>query len=622
MRFALLFGLFAALMALGRDQVAYLLCMVLAGRVAFAVARSKSPLAYFGARLGALALGALVIGAMLFVPALLTMQFLDNSNRPGIAFGVAAAGSLAPVNLITLFAPNFFGSLDHLYDYWGPDYDTMARADWTDRAVDYLFVGTLPILLFVWHGIGAGRLFARRIRFFSLVLCVAVLYSLGRYTPFFSLAFDWIPGVSLYRRPADATFIVNIALAFGAGYLLDRYIAEGPPRLLAPRRLGLVIAIATALTIAVLIGAGLVFSFREGRLPTSFLRLGVAAAIAIGGAALLIALRDPRRRAFAAGLLVLISGAEILWRNAASSLNAEPIDRYSIYARIKPGDAAGIALLRREIAAKTHDGDHPRVEILGLPGPWQNASMVLKLENTVGYNPLRIDGYERAVGPGDNAGDPNLRHFPGTFRGYKCKLAALLGLEYLVLDRPLTGLPRHVPRPKAILIYSSDAMYVYRLGKAAPRAYFASDIKAVDSERVLDLHVLPEFDRTHEALIDQFSLADLRQVRDRVADASFNAPATAEPADASHVEIVQYSDNAVTLDVDAKKAGVVVLHDLFYPGWEVRVDGELQPMLKANLLFRGVETPAGRHRIEFAFHPLSFANLSAALASVLNRTDD
>ncbi|VFU07780.1 conserved membrane protein of unknown function [Methylocella tundrae] len=622
-RFAVLFGVFAALMTLGRDQVAYLLCMVLAGRVIFAIAQSGAAFAYLRARLGVLALAACVIGAILFVPALLTMQFLGDSNRPGIAFGVAAAGSLAPVNLITLIVPNFFGSLDHLYDYWGPDYDTMTRADWTDRAVDYLFVGTLPILLFVWHGLAAGRIFARGIRFFLIVLVVAALYSLGRYTPFFSLAFDWIRGVSLYRRPADATFILNIALAFGSGYLLHRYVVDGLPGFFGapPRWFGWALAAATTLAVAGLIGTGLAFSLREGRVATSIGQLGVSAAIGLVGAALLFALQDRRRRALAAGLFVLITGGEIVWRNAASSLNAEPVSRYSVFATMTPGEAAGVALLRREIAAKTHDGEHPRVEILGLPGPWQNASMALKLENTVGYNPLRIDGYERAVGPGDNAGDPNLRHFPGTFRGYKCRLASLLGLEYLVLDRPLTRLPRHVPRPKAALIYSSDNMYIYKLGKAAPRAYFAPDVKIVDSEQVLDEHVMPDFDRTHEALIDQANLDDLRQVRDRVSDASFNAPPVATP-DPSRVEITNYSDNAVTLDVDADKAGIVVLHDLFYPGWEVRVDGKPQPMLKANILFRGVEVPAGRHSIEFAFRPLSFANLSAAFSTILHKTEE
>ena len=114
-------------------------------------------------------------------------------------------------------------------------------------------------------------------------------------------------------------------------------------------------AAATATAIAVVIGTGLAFSLREGRLATSFAQLGVSAAIGLGGVALLFALRDRRRRAFAASLLVLASGGEILWRNAASSLNAEPVDRYSVFASMKPGDAAGIAMLRREIAAKTHD---------------------------------------------------------------------------------------------------------------------------------------------------------------------------------------------------------------------------------------------------------------------------
>jgi hypothetical protein len=625
-RFAFLFGVCASLMALGRDQVAFLMCVVLLGRFIFATVQSRQALSYLQKQAGVLALSVIVIGAILFVPALLTMQFLGDSNRPGIAFGVAAAGSLAPVNLITFIVPNFFGSLDHIYDYWGPDYETMPRADWTDRAVNYLFIGTLPMVLILWHGFGAGRLFGPGIRFFLIVFGAAMLYALGRYTPFFALAFDWLPGVSLYRRPADATFIVNISLAFAAGYLLHRYVKDGPPRpfLALPKRLAFFLAAATALLIAVLIGAGLAFSLQEGRVMTSFGQLGVAAALGIMGAALLFGLKAQRWRALAASLFVVLSGGEILWRNAASSLNAEPAERYSVFAAMKPAEAAGIEVLRREIAAQNRAGDRPRVEILGLGGPWQNASMVLKLENTIGYNPLRIDGYERAVGPGDNAGDPNLRHFPGTFRGYKSHLAGLLGLEFLVLDRPLTRLPRRVPRPSATAIYASDTMYIYKLGKTAPRAYFSTKVKTVDSEQVLDEHILPDFDGTREVLIDQSSMGDLRFAHDLVEVEGAGGVSTklAEPPDQSHLAIVKYGDNSVEIEVDAERDGIVVLHDLFYPGWEVRVDGRQQPVLHANILFRGVEVPAGRHRIEFAFHPLSIANLTAAISGVMHKNGE
>ncbi|MEA2833212.1 MAG: hypothetical protein QOG66_1414, partial [Methylobacteriaceae bacterium] len=451
---AVLFGVLAALMALGRDQVAFLFCAVLGGRLLFLTFRSRHPLGFLRERAGVLALAALAGVALLMVPSLLTMQFLGTSNRPGIAYGVAAAGSLAPVNFLTMLAPNVFGSLSHAYDYWGPGYETMSEADWTDRAVNYLFFGTLPALLILWHGLAGGRLLARDMRFTMLVTGAAVLYALGRYTPVFGLIFDSMPGVALYRRPADATFIINVGVALASGYLLHRYVEGGLPRpwLRLPGVIARALIGAAIVLPALLIGFGLAFSERGGHVFASLQAIGCALLIAAAGAALLFFGDLRRKRALAAAVLVAATAGELVWRNAASSLNAEPVSRYSVYGQMSPTESAGLAALRDDMA-KAGRSDHPRVEILGLNGPWQNASMVLKLENTLGYNPLRISDYERAVGPGENAGDPNLRHFPGTFRGYRCRLASLLGLEYVVLDRPLVRLPRQFPKPQATQIF-------------------------------------------------------------------------------------------------------------------------------------------------------------------------
>jgi hypothetical protein len=262
--------------------------------------------------------------------------------------------------------------------------------------------------------------------------------------------------------------------------------------------------------------------------------------------------------------------------------------------------------------AKAGRSDHPRVEILGLNGPWQNASMVLKLENTLGYNPLRISDYERAVGPGENAGDPNLRHFPGTFRGYRCRLASLLGLEYVVLDRPLVRLPRQFPKPQATQIFAGDHFYLYRLGRVAPRAYFATHVKPVDIEAAIESHELPDFDRAREALVDQDTAGQLGP--------GLTAADAAAPTNAS-VTIASYTNNKVRLDVSGDRDGLVVLHDLYYPGWEASVDGVRVPVVKANILFRGVEVPAGSHIVEFTFRPFSPRNLLAAASGLLHRED-
>ncbi len=442
-----------------------------------------------------------------------------------------------------------------------------------------------------------------------------MLYAVGRETPLFDWAFDWFPGVSLYRRPADATFLVNIMLALASGALLHRYIAEGLPsrRLSHPRWLAYLLPITVGGLVAILIGAGLSFSLAQDHLLPSLRELAISAGLTFCAAAIFILLRSRRRRALAAIILVAATGAELIWRDAAASFNAEPVSRYAIYAHLSQGDAAGLKILQQEIADKITDGDRPRIEVLGLSGAWQNASMVLRLENTLGYNPLRISDYARAVGPGENAEDPYQRHFPGTFRGYKCRLAALLGLEYLVLDRPLTNLPRHFPRPSRIQqIYVGDSMYIYRLGKAAARTYVATKIKPSDNEAVIDESSLPDFDRSNEALIDATSLGDLSAA---LLSANSDAANT-------HASITHYADNAVKIDVTTDKPGVVVLHDLYYPGWEVRVDGQKKPLLRTNILFRGVEVLPGHHEVEFSFHPLSLANLTAAAAGMLHRDEE
>lgn len=601
-------GLLTALMALGRDQVAYLLCLALAGAAVWRIAAAPRPAAFLRERLAVLALAGGVTVLAMAVPIVLTLQFVHDSNRPGIAYGVALEGSLDPVNLLTLAAPNVFGSLDRVYDYWGPGAATTAGNDWTDRSIDYLFVGTLPALLIVWHGLAGRRLFAREGRYALALVVVALLYAVGRLTPFFSLVFDGVPGVSLYRRPADATFLLNVGLALAAGLLLHRYIEDGLPRLRFDRT-----GWAPALVViggASLVGAGLTFARDAHHLEPSALALSAAAALAGLLAAILVLGRGPRRRRVVAGLLVVATAGQLVWRNSASAVNAEPAGRYDVYAGLSPDAARGLEVLQRELAERHAKGERPRVEILGLDGPWQNAAMVLKLEDTIGYNPLRIAEYEQATGVAESANDPVLRQFPNTFRGYNSRLAQLLGLDYLVLDRRIDDLPRHIPRPRATVLFSGDHFYVYRLdGPIAPRAYLATHVLSVDSRAALDDGMIPRFDVPAEALVDARDLDKL-------------APEFGEETGAtgtSTTRIVSYRDNDVCLEVDAARAGVLVLHDLAYPGWIVRVDGREAPLLRANLLFRGVGVPAGHHVVEFSFHPLSLQNLTAAARGLLSR---
>ena len=226
---ALAFALVAAQLALGRNQVALFLCVLLAAFALAEIVTADRPMRYLRERLAVLSIMALGVTALVAAPMLLTLQFAALSNRPAVGFEEAIQGSLHPANLATLAVADVFGT--HGPNYWGPGAQTLPEVRFTDNSFNYLFVGAGTTALFLWFGIAGAGAFRRGRRLLTAALVVSLLYMLGRYTPFFPFAFAWWPGVSLFRRPVDASFVFLIALALLSGYLLADYVREGLPRL-------------------------------------------------------------------------------------------------------------------------------------------------------------------------------------------------------------------------------------------------------------------------------------------------------------------------------------------------------------------------------------------------------
>ena len=61
----------------------------------------------------------------------------------------------------------------------------------------------------------------------------------------------------------------------------------------------------------------------------------------------------------------------------------------------------------------------------------------------------------------------------------------------------------------------------------------------------------------------------------------------------------------VVVEAEASGAAHLVLVDAYDPGWRATVDGRPSPVLRANVAFRGVALPAGRHVVEFLYRPRS-----------------
>ena len=70
------------------------------------------------------------------------------------------------------------------------------------------------------------------------------------------------------------------------------------------------------------------------------------------------------------------------------------------------------------------------------------------------------------------------------------------------------------------------------------------------------------------------------------------------------------------IEADAPGGGFVVLNDVWHSWWRASVDDQSAEILKANVLFRAVAVPPGRHVVRFTFHPFAgaFAELSGMVS--------
>src|SRR5262249_43422955 len=218
-------GCAAALLIAGRDQVALLALYFLAGlaaaRVAMApdvrgAARRAAPLLLVAAALAA---------ALAALPVALTYALALASNRPSIDFIGAGRGSLHPALLLTLAAPNLFNAAGPMADYWGPPSFAWPDTDlFLAQNMGVLYLASIPLLALALAAL-RGELWDREVRPITVAAIVVLVYALGWYTPLFRLLYALLPAIDLYRRPADATFLLGALLALLAGYATHRLLA-------------------------------------------------------------------------------------------------------------------------------------------------------------------------------------------------------------------------------------------------------------------------------------------------------------------------------------------------------------------------------------------------------------
>ncbi|MFM9941099.1 MAG: hypothetical protein ACKVP7_16585 [Hyphomicrobiaceae bacterium] len=575
--YGVLAGMAGAAIVLGRDQVALLCVYLLAARVLWLWASADERGALLRRSLLPLTAGGIVGLTLIAVPVLMTLLLAADSNRPSIDFEGAGRGSLHPANLITFVVPQLFGAAGAMAEYWGPP--SFAWNDtglFTAQNVGQLYIGAVPVLLLL-IGLFSGHLVDREARFFSIAFVVMLLYGLGWYTPAFRAMYEVLPGVKLYRRPADAVFLIGALGAILAGYVTHRLFTTPWQRPRDGVWLGVLVALLAAFGLAVVFGVRL---DRVGRLPTP---LALAAGLfAVGAIALWLALgRAAASPIQAAALLAICTAADIGWNNGPTTSSSLPPAHYEAMQPKTANDT--VAFLKNSVVADATRRD--RIELAGLGFHWPNVSMTHRLENTLGYNPVRLGAYSRATGAEDHVGLPDQRKFSKLMPSYNSPLSQMLGLRWIATGAPIESMDKTLaPNPFRLAARTRGA-YIYENTSTLPRVLFVGETRSADFDAIVATGVWPQFNPRQTVLLEHSPLltADRRP---------------------GHVTIVSYRNSEVVLDVDSPDGGAVVLNDIWHPWWFAEVDGLPVACLKANVLFRGVVVPPGRHTVTFKFKPI------------------
>ena len=181
---------------------------------------------------------------------------------------------------------------------------------------------------------------------------------------------------------------------------------------------------------------------------------------------------------------------------------------------------------------------------------------------------------------------------------------SLLGLKYIILPKRTTFNTHDLrDKSKAIfpLIYH-DEVNIYENPEVFPRAFVVHGVRYADSyEEAQALSRGLGFDLRRTVVLED------------ALPAEYENGTQQEGLDSTAI-IRQYKPNKVVIDVHADAPGVLVLSDLYYPGWEVYVDREPARLYRADGVIRGVFVREGEHTVVLKYVPRSFKYGLMALA--------
>lgn len=553
-----------------------------------------------------------------------------STRTAAMSLDKATVHPIEPLRLLTLFVPYLFGNpLENIYD-WGRIFAPHFPL------VRSLYIGALSLLLIP---IAIVVFKEKRVHFFTGVLFVSLLLSLGKYTPIYGILYKFLPMFDRFRYPTKAFFLVTFAGAvlagFGSQYLLsDRSEEDFCVRPISARftRFFSVAVLAATLLWVVLAAC-----------DNFFFDLSDNIFISLSSADPALTARfipHMKKEILQASLMFAAVGAGLwVWRRGMLSTNLFrvlvvgfialdliPIN-YRAMATIAedfytppqivseaPPDSGLFRLYRTPLDVEQ------RIQGVEIETPveyylWNRELLSPNFGTLFGYS--YTDGYESANLLWHNLFVRFVESSPPLLRP---KLLGLVNVRYVFSSHP-------VSHPFLSLKGNpADNVFVYENMKCLPRAYFVPTAVVASSEEVaLNFLGSAAFEPARAVVLVEtggpgslnpvagfggFEVempADFRFTDMNVNDPSpFSTPDIKQHEAPVRAEVALYSFDTVELTVDAPSDGYVVLCDSYYPKWKASVNGSNVNVLRANCTVRAVPVSEGANRISFVYDRSSF----------------
>jgi hypothetical protein len=160
-----------------------------------------------------------------------------------------------------------------------------------------------------------------------------------------------------------------------------------------------------------------------------------------------------------------------------------------------------------------------------------------------------------------------------------------------------------LPRERWRLVGTFDEIVLYENLKAMPRAWFVRRVEALPSREVL--RVIKQGKFADGTIYDPSEVALFEEEDYSGRETKLPAAGVGSGAE---VKVIRYEPQQLELETRNSEQGFMVLSEVYYRGWDAKIDGVKVPVERVNYALRGISVPAGDHRVEFFFRAPSFWN--------------